>query len=153
MHEIFVTIETDFSAKSNIIICDNHHRNCHKFDCYVELQSDFDSSVNNCSCKVEAGCNSGWKKKNAINCRKVSVQFPGRNTKQMDYVKEVESGINKQNAEGGAKGPREKTSIQKNARAAARIELKNGRTSKRRRRDERVRGEGELAKWTSLVGG
>lgn len=27
-----------------------------------------------------------------------SVQFPGRNTKQMDYVKEVESGINKQNA-------------------------------------------------------
>ncbi|EZA50429.1 hypothetical protein X777_10622 [Ooceraea biroi] len=52
----------------------------------------------------------------------------------MDYVKEVESEINKQNTRrvARAKGPRAKTSIQKNARAAARIGLKNGRTTKRR---------------------
>lgn len=47
-----------------------------------------------------------------------SVQFPGRNTKQMDYVKEVESGINKQNANRsrrdaeGTKGMRRKCGVE-----------------------------------------
>lgn len=65
-------------------------------------------------CKVEAGCNSGAEEGDKLPGS--FVQFPGRNTKQMDYVKEVESGINKQNAEGrgGGEGARAKTSIQKN---------------------------------------
>lgn len=81
----------------------------------------------------------------------------------MDYVKEVESGINKQNAEGGAKGPEQRRQYRRTARAVvARIELKNGRTTKRRKRktNRETRGGGkgggggeEPAKWTSLVGG
>lgn len=53
-------------------------------------------------------------------------------------LKRLKSGINKQNAEGGAKGlrrePSEDVNTEERARAAARIELKNGRTTKRRRR-------------------
>lgn len=63
----------------------------------------------------------------------------------MDYVKEVESGINKQNAEGDAKGPERRRQYRGTARAVvARIELKNGRTTKRRKRrtNRGTRGEG-----------
>ncbi|EFN73115.1 hypothetical protein EAG_02041 [Camponotus floridanus] len=52
---------------------------------------------------ARAGCNSGAEERDKLPGS--FVQFPRRNTKQMDYVKEVESGINKQNAEGRAKGP------------------------------------------------
>lgn len=53
-------------------------------------------------------------------------------------LKRLKSGINKQNAEGGAKGRRQYRRTR--ARAAARIELKNGRTTERRKRTD---GEGE----------
>lgn len=67
----------------------------------------------------------------------------------MDYVKEVESGINKQNAEGSAKGPERRRQYRRTARAVvARIELKNGRTTKRRKRrtNRGTRGEREEEK-------
>lgn len=96
--------------------------------------------ANNRNCKVEPRCNSGSKERDKL--PESFVQFPGRNTKQMDYVKEVEE-WDKQTKRGGwCEGNQAKTSIQKNAleQLAARIELKNGRTTKRRRRTD---GEGE----------
>lgn len=93
----------------------------------------------------------------------------------MDYVKEVESGINKQNAEGrvedGRRGSEGKTSIQKNRGSSSgrgsSLRMVEQLSEEEKRRTNRVRqrrgeeggggGEGrvreEPAKWTSLVGG
>lgn len=69
--------------------------------------------ANNRDCKVEPRCNSGSKERDKL--PESFVQFPGRNTKQMDYVKEVEE-WDKQTKRGGwCEGNRAKTSIQKNA--------------------------------------
>lgn len=60
----------------------------------------------------------------------------------MDYVKEVEE-WDKQTKRGGGwvrKEPSEDVNTEERARATARIELKNGRTTERRRR---TNGEGD----------
>lgn len=85
----------------------------------VTLQSRayFDSLANNRNCKVEPRCNSGSKERDKL--PESIVQFPGRNTKQMDYVKEVEE-WDKQTKRGGwCEGNQAKTSIQKNARSSS----------------------------------
>lgn len=106
--------------------------------------------ANNRNCKVEPRCNSGSKERDKL--PESFVQFPGRNTKQMDYVKEVEE-WDKQTKRGGwREGNQAKTSIQKNA-------LEQQRGSSLRMVEQpsegggRGRGGDEPAKWTSLVGG
>lgn len=80
-------------------------------------------------------------RKNAINCRKASSNSRDETLSRWIMLKRLKSGINKQNAEGGAKGTKRRRQYRRTrARAAARIELKNGRTTERRRR---TNGKGE----------
>lgn len=81
---------------------------------------------------MEPRCNSGSKERDKL--PESFVQFSRRNTKQMDYVKEVQE-WDKQTKRRGWWVRRvlsEDVNTEERARATARIELKNGRTTKRR---------------------
>jgi len=86
-------------------------------------------TTNNYSCKVEPRCNSGSKERDKL--PESSSNSRDETLSRWIMLKRLKSGINKQNAEGVVRRKlSEDVNTEERARATARIELKNDRTTK-----------------------